>query len=88
VVGLLCYIVLSLLNLLLLLCEENSIKIFAGKLIRHDQTILKVPAVLRIRDVYPGSEFFPSLIQGQKDSRIRIRISIKGFKYFNPKNGF
>jgi hypothetical protein len=32
--------------------------------------------VLRIRDVYPESrsKFFPSRIQGQKDSRIRIRI--------------
>jgi hypothetical protein len=40
-------------------------------------------SVLRIPDVYPGSEFFPS--------RIRIfpsRIAIKEFKYFNPKNGF
>jgi hypothetical protein len=26
-------------------------------------------AVLRIRDVHPGSEFFPSRIQGQKDSK-------------------
>jgi hypothetical protein len=25
--------------------------------------------VLRIQDVYPGSEFFPSRIQGKKDSR-------------------
>jgi hypothetical protein len=52
-------------------------------------------AVLRIRDVHPGSririfsipdsgsEFFPSLIQDQKDFRIRIRI--KEFKYFNQK---
>jgi hypothetical protein len=32
--------------------------------------------VLRIRDVYPGSEFFPS------------RIRIKEFKYFNPKKWF
>ncbi len=32
--------------------------------------------VLRIRDVYPGSYFFPS------------RIRIKEFKYFNPKKGF
>ncbi len=44
--------------------------------------------MLQIRDVYPGSEFFPirdtrSRIQGQKDSRIRIRM--KEFKYFNPK---
>jgi hypothetical protein len=29
----------------------------------------------------PGSEFFPSRIPGQKDSRIRM----KEFKYFNPK---
>jgi hypothetical protein len=35
--------------------------------------LLQVVAVLRIRDVYPGSEFFPSL----------VRIE---FKYFNPKN--
>jgi|688.fasta_scaffold576654_1 hypothetical protein len=41
-------------------------------------------AVLRIRDVYPGSEFFPFRIQGQEDSRIRVRI--KEYKYFNPKN--
>jgi hypothetical protein len=33
---------------------------------------------------YPGSEFFHpgSRIQGQKDSRARIRIYIKEFKYF------
>jgi hypothetical protein len=38
--------------------------------------------VLRIRDVYPGSEFFHpgSQIQGEKDSSIRIRI--KEYKYF------
>ncbi len=41
-------------------------------------------AVLRIWDVYPGSEFFLSRILGQKDSRIRIIE----FTYFNPKNGF
>jgi hypothetical protein len=33
-------------------------------------------ALLRIRDVYPGSEFFPS------------RIRIKEFKCFNPKKWF
>jgi hypothetical protein len=39
-------------------------------------------AVLRIRDVYdPGYEFFPSRIQGKKDSGSRIRIRIKEFKY-------
>jgi hypothetical protein len=32
--------------------------------------------VLRIRDVYPGSGFFP------------FRIRIKEFKYFNPKKLF
>jgi hypothetical protein len=40
-------------------------------------------SVLRIRDVIPGSDFFPS--------RIRFfpsRIRIKEFKYFNPKNCF
>jgi hypothetical protein len=34
----------------------------------------------------PESEFFPSRILGQKDSRSRIRF--KEFKYFNPKNSF
>jgi hypothetical protein len=33
-------------------------------------------AVLRIWDIYPGSDFFPS------------RIRIKEFKYFNPKKWF
>jgi hypothetical protein len=38
--------------------------------------------VLRIRDIYPGSEFFfPFRIQGQNDSGSRIRIYIKEFKY-------
>ncbi len=37
-------------------------------------------------NVDPGSELFPFRIQGQKDSRSRIRICIKEFKYFNPKN--
>jgi hypothetical protein len=41
-------------------------------------------AVLRIRYIYRGSEFFPSQIQGQKDSRIRINE----FKYFNPTKIF
>jgi hypothetical protein len=45
---------------------------------------LKFFAVLRI----PDPNFFHrgSRIQGQKDSRIRIRIRIKEFNYFNPKN--
>ncbi len=40
------------------------------------------PPVFGIRDVYPGSEFFSSWIQGQKDSGSRIRIRSKEFKYF------
>jgi hypothetical protein len=36
--------------------------------------------VWRIRDVYPGSELSPSLIQDPGS-----RILIKEFKYFNPK---
>jgi hypothetical protein len=42
-------------------------------------------AVLRIRDVYPGPEFFSSRIQDQKDSRIRIRIRIKEFSILTQK---
>jgi hypothetical protein len=42
----------------------------------------KFCSVLRIRTVYPGSEFFPSRIQGQKDSGSRFRIRNKEFKYF------
>jgi hypothetical protein len=40
-------------------------------------------AVLRIRDVYPGSRIriFPARIQGQKGSGSRIRIK-KELKYF------
>jgi hypothetical protein len=33
-----------------------------------------------------GSEFFQSRIKGQIDSGSRIRIRIKEFQYFNPKN--
>jgi hypothetical protein len=47
---------------------------------------------MRIRDVYPGSEFFPSRIQiysipdpGSKFFPTGSRIHIKEFKYFNPK---
>jgi hypothetical protein len=32
--------------------------------------------------------FVPSQIQGQKDFGSRIRVRIKEFKYFNPKNCF
>jgi hypothetical protein len=47
-------------------------------------------SVLRIQNVYPGSEFFRpgSRIQGQKDSGSWIRIRIKEFKNFYPKKLF
>ncbi len=48
--------------------------------------------MLWIQDVYPdpGSDFFPSRIQGLKHFRIPepIRIRIKEFKYFNPLDFF
>jgi hypothetical protein len=45
--------------------------------------------VLRIRDVYPGSDFFPSRIPDPNCLHPGSLIRIKEFKYFNPqKNGF
>jgi hypothetical protein len=41
---------------------------------------ITVPSVSRIRDVYPGSDSFPS--------RIPDRIRIEEFKCFNPKKWF
>jgi hypothetical protein len=48
--------------------------------------IILYEPVLRILDVYPESEFFPSQIPDQKD--FRIRNHMKEFKFFNPKNYF
>ncbi len=47
-------------------------------------------AELRIRDVYPGTKFFPSRIKKISDpgSLIRIRIKEKELRYFNPQNCF
>ncbi len=45
-------------------------------------------AVLRIRDVYPGSNFFPSRIPDPNCLHPGSRIRIKEFKYFNPKKWF
>jgi hypothetical protein len=42
-------------------------------------------AVLRIRDVYPGSDFFPCRIPDPNCLHPGSRIRIKEFKYFNPK---
>jgi hypothetical protein len=41
--------------------------------------------VLRIRDVYPGSAFFPSRIPDPNCLHPGSRILIKEFKYLNPK---
>jgi hypothetical protein len=45
-------------------------------------------AVLQIRDVYPGSDLFPSRIPDLNFSHPGSRIYIKEFKYFNPQNCF
>ncbi len=45
-------------------------------------------AVFGIRDVYPGSEFFPSRIPHPNFFHPGSRIRIKEFMYFNPKNCF
>jgi hypothetical protein len=45
-------------------------------------------AVLRNRDVYPGSQLFPSRIPDPNSFHPGFRIRIKEFKYFNPKNLF
>ncbi len=45
-------------------------------------------SVLRIRDVYPGSVFFPSWIQDPNLFFPGSRIRIKEFKNFNPKKWF
>jgi hypothetical protein len=41
--------------------------------------------VLRIRDVYPGSDFFPSRIPDPNCLHPGSRILIKELKYFNPQ---
>jgi hypothetical protein len=46
---------------------------------RQNRIQARFPSVLRIQDVYPGSEFFPSRIQDQRDSE---------FKYFQPNKLF
>jgi hypothetical protein len=42
-------------------------------------------SVLRIRDVYPRSDFFPSRIPDPNCLHPRSRVRIKEFKYFNPQ---
>jgi hypothetical protein len=45
-------------------------------------------AVWLIRDVYPGSDFFPSRIPDPNFFHPGFRILIKEFKYFYPKKWF
>ncbi len=45
-------------------------------------------AVWRIRDVYPGSDFFPFRIPDPNCLHPGSRIRIKEFKCFNPKKWF
>ncbi len=47
--------------------------------------IVMVPAVWRIRDVYPGSRIRLFSIPDPNCLRPGSRILIKEFKYFNPK---
>jgi hypothetical protein len=44
--------------------------------------------VLRVLDVYPGSEFFPSWIPDPNFFHPGSQIHIKELKYFNPKKWF
>ena len=56
-------------------------------IVLYKKRVLNVP-LLRIRDVYPGSEFFPFRIPGRNRifSIPDFRSTSKEFKYFNPKN--
>jgi hypothetical protein len=47
-----------------------------------------IKAVLRIRDVYPGSDLFPTWIPDPNYLHPGSRIRVKEFKYFNPKKWF
>jgi hypothetical protein len=66
---------------------QVSCSLLSSSLALCSTVVFYIPySVLRIRNVYPGSEFFPSRIPGTKKipgSRIRTRI--EEFKYFNPK---
>jgi hypothetical protein len=66
--------------------NHKSIGGFMYKSLRATLTGCK--AVSRIRDVYPGTDFFPSWILDPRSEFFPSRIRIKEFKYFNPKNGF
>jgi hypothetical protein len=67
------------------LCREHGISP-EGECSRFRPEYPAVAPVLRILGVYPGSEFFLSRIQGQKDSGTRIRNLVKEFKLFTLNN--
>jgi hypothetical protein len=50
-----------------------------------DEIYKVLTAVWRIRDVYPGSDFFQSRITDSNCLHPGSRILIKEFRYFNPK---
>jgi hypothetical protein len=58
----------------------------SGTLVKHRKEVKK--PVLRIRDVYPGSDFFPSRSPDPNCLYPGSRIRIKEFKCFNPKKWF
>jgi hypothetical protein len=67
----------------------SSVYLFARILQAVSATFIQIPkkSVRRIRDVYPGSGFFPSRIPNPNCLHPGSRILIKEFKYFNPKKG-
>jgi hypothetical protein len=69
-------------NLLDALYLYSTVRTYVGQ---HVLVILSGDAVLRIRDVYPGSEFFPSRIRGQKKIP-DPGSSSENFSIFHPKN--
>ncbi len=66
--------------------EASSISGFSLPQVESGNGIINIHFItlMRIRDVYPGSEFFP-FSKKIPDLGSRIRIRIKEFKYFNPE---
>ncbi len=86
------------------LCNQTGQKLGQARhQVQHKDSSLEIPgffsrntidglkgkkAVLRIRDVYPGSDFFPSRIPDPNCFHPGSWICIKEFKYYNPKKWF
>jgi hypothetical protein len=64
--------------------QINKYYLEAGRKRRGTDPRIHIP-VVRIRDVYPGSDFFPSRIPDPNCLHPGSRILIKEFKYFNPR---